>query len=441
MAEYYMKGTDGSEGIIRRLRDASRPLESSADLDPLIERIGDARFVLLGEASHGTGEYYRWRARISRRLIAEKGFSFVAVEGDWPDCYRVNRYVKEDSGTGGDARSVLQAFERWPTWMWANWEVAAFIEWLRRFNRDRERKAGFYGLDVYSLWESLEAITGYLERTDPEAAEAARRAFACFEPYGEDEQAYAWSTASLVPSSCEREVIDLLAETRRKVKTEPGDPEDDFSAEQNALVAVDAEEYYRTMIRGGGDSWNVRDLHMMKTLDRLMSYHGEHAKGIVWAHNTHVGDARATTMAAAGMFNIGQLARERHGGGHQTILVGFGGHRGSVIAGRSWGARMERMNLPRSPEGSWEDILHRAGERNKLLFMDDVADREEFYRQRGHRAIGVVYHPERERGNYVPTVLPERYDAFLSIDSTEALHPLHLEPHGDKPPDTYPWGF
>jgi erythromycin esterase-like protein len=429
-------------GLIERVGRMALPLEGPKDLDPLLERIGDARYVLLGEASHGTSEYYRWRTWISQRLIREKGFSFIAVEGDWPDCYRVNRYVKGFPDSGMDAREVLDAFNRWPTWMWANEEVVALADWLRRHNARLEEadRVGFFGLDVYSLWESLYAVIGYLHKADRSALSAARRAFRCFEPFGEDVQEYARATA-FVPTSCEDEVVDLLKELRgRAPRYQTDGREDYFAAEQNALVVRGAEAYYRAMVRGGPESWNIRDRHMTETLERLMSHHGPGAKGIVWEHNTHIGDARATDMADDGMVNIGQLVRERHAG-EGVVLVGFGSHRGTVIAGDEWDAPMEVMDVPPGREGSWEDILHRAGETNKLLLLDDVRDDEVFLEERGHRAIGVVYHPERERyGNYVPTVLPRRYDAFCHIDETRALHPLHLRPDLSKIPETYPSG-
>ncbi|HJR81881.1 MAG TPA: erythromycin esterase family protein [Anaerolineales bacterium] len=425
--------------LVEEVRQFAHPLKTVEDLDPLIEQIGEARFVLLGEASHGTSEYYQWRARLSSRLIAEMGFNFVAVEGDWPDCYRVNRYVKGYPDAGDSARDVLHAFRRWPTWMWANWEIVAFAEWMRRFNKNRSKTAGFYGLDVYSLWESMESILTYLEKKDPQAVQTARQAYQCFEPFGEDPQSYAWNTR-MVPDDCEDEVIDLLLEMQRRAGRYNGDPEAGFNAEQNALVIKNAEKYYRAMVRTDSGLWNVRDQHMMETLNRLMDFHGPNAKGIVWAHNTHIGDARYTDMARAGMFNIGQLARE----GHQNegvILVGFGSYYGSVIAGDSWGAPMERMTVPEGRMGSWEDILHQANKADQLLIFDPDRVSDEFRKPRGHRAIGVVYHPEFEsRGNYVPTVLPKRYDAFLFMDETEALHPLHIRPEEVNPPDTYPWG-
>lgn len=427
-----------------RLADALQAsayrLETGKSLDPLLDAIGDARFVLLGEASHGTSEYYLWRARLSQRLIVEKGFTFIAVEGDWPDCYRVNRYIKGYPEAGQSAREVLHAFERWPTWMWANWEIVALCEWLRQYNARSPRQAGFYGLDVYSLWESMEAIIAYLEKTDPEAARVARQAYRCFEPYGENEQAYAWSTR-MVPETCEDEVIELLRTLRRKSPQYAADPEAAFNAEQNAVVIVNAERYYRAMVRSDANSWNLRDEHMADTLDRLMAFHGPQAKAIVWAHNTHVGDARFTDMARAGMFNIGQLARQRHGQ-EGVMLAGFGSHRGSVVAGREWGAPMETLPVPAARLGSWEAILHELDAADRMILLDDLRGNEDLLQPRGHRAIGVVYNPEYEAfGNYVPTVLPDRYDTFLYLDETEALHPLHVEPKQLNPPETYPWGL
>ncbi len=436
-------GPGSTSALVDRIRQMARPLEGSGDLDGLMERIGDAHYVLLGEASHGTHEYYTWRAEISKRLIVEKGFRFIGVEGDWPDCYRVNRYVKGWPDSGSSAYEVLNAYERWPTWMWANREVVELAEWLRQYNdgRPEEEKVGFYGLDVYSLWDSLDAVTKYLEQVDPEAAQAAQRAYRCFEPYIGDEQQYAWSTA-LVPQSCEDEAVSLLRELCNKASAyREDDPEAFFNAEQNALIARNAELYYRTMIRGDSASWNVRDHHMTDTLDRLMQHHGPDAKGVVWEHNTHIGDARTTDMASSGMVNVGQLVRERHGV-EDTVIVGFGSHRGSVIAANRWGGQMERMPVPAAREGTHEDALHTAGEEDKLLvFADAGGDLGPFLDPRGHRAIGVVYDPNRERyGNYVPTVLPLRYDAFLYIDETRALQPLHLEPPAGHELETFPTG-
>jgi erythromycin esterase len=431
-----------AEGVSRR----ALPLSDPSDLDPLIERIGDATYVLLGEATHGTSEFYEWRAALSRRLIEERGFSFVGVEGDWPDCYRVNRYVKSYLDSGDTARDVLHAFERWPTWMWANREVAEFAEWLRDHNRrlSPERQAGFYGLDVYSLWESMHAVVGYLESVDPALARAARAAYGCFEPYAEDAQQYARATA-IVPTTCEREAVAVLGALRRKATEYSEDGRDAFfNAEQNALVAKNAELYYRTMVRGGPTSWNVRDSHMVETLERLMVHHGPTAKAIVWEHNTHIGDARFTDMARGGMFNVGQLVRQEHDA-DDVALVGFGTHRGTVVAGEEWGAPMRRMRVPPAREGSFEHALHVSDAGDMLLLFNGTDDGgiTGLEEPIGHRAIGVVYDPRHEHwGNYVPTIVPRRYDAFIHIEETVGVDALHMPVLVDgEPPETFPSGM
>jgi len=432
-----------NDNLIAQIRDRAKPLRSEADLDPLMDRIGDARIVLLGEASHGTHEFYTWRAAITRRLIKEKGFRFMGVEGDWPDCYRVNRYVKGYPDPGDSAREVLHDFERWPTWVWANEEIVELAEWLHAHNQGqpKDRRVGFYGLDVYSLWDSLYQVLGYLKRHDGAAFEKAVGALHCFEPYGEDAHEYARSTA-WVPEGCEREVVELLQAFQREAQGRiRQDKEEAFVAEQNALVLRNAEAYYRTAVRNNDESWNVRDRHMAETLERLLKHHGPDAKAIVWEHNTHIGDARYTDMAAAGMVNIGQLAREQYGE-QNVVLVGFGSYQGSVIAATAWEAEMEQMRVPPAREDSWEDALHRAGGSDKLLLLEGDLAGPDWQGWRGHRAIGVVYHPGYESyGNYVPTVLPRRYDAFLYIDRTEALKPLHVPAHfTGELPETYPTG-
>jgi erythromycin esterase len=432
------------DAVVAELEDLARPLDGPAHIDPLIEAIGDAKYVLLGEATHGTSEFYTWRTEITRALVREKNFSFVAVEGDWPDCYRVNRYVKGREGKS--AEEVLHAFDRWPTWMWANREVVQLVRWMRAHN-DRsldDRKVGFYGLDVYSLWESMHAVIEYLEKVDPNAVSSARRAYSCFEPYNEDAQEYARATA-LVPTSCQAEAVAALVELRSKAEDyrDKEDPESYFNAEQNALVAKNAELYYRTMIRGGPTSWNVRDHHMMETLDRLMQHHGPYAKAIVWEHNTHVGDARFTDMARAGMVNVGQLARQAHEK-DGVWLIGFGTYKGGVIAAREWGAPMERMRIPEARAGSYEAAMHQAVGRDSMFIFRDEDDEAtlRLREPRSNRAIGVVYDPRTEHwGNYVPTVLPQRYDAFIYIEETKPVDPLHMPAVIDgEVPETFPSG-
>jgi erythromycin esterase-like protein len=416
------------------------PLNNSKDLDQLLDDIGDRSIVMLGEASHGTHEFYTWRAAISRRLIEEKGFKFIAVEGDWPDCYAINRFVKGYKDAGDDIESVLKNFDRWPTWMWGNWEVAGLAEWMREHNAPLsiEKKVGFYGLDVYSLWDSMKAMMHYLETEDPNAASSVKKAIQCFEPFNENEQQYARYT--LREAGCREEVLALLKEIRLKAQFLDGDREAGFNTEQNALIAVNAEKYYRTMIGFDNESWNVRDRHMMETLDRLMKFHGTNAKGIVWEHNTHIGDARATGMSRAGMVNIGELAREKYGE-ENVYLAGFATYHGSVIAGEEWGAPMEVMEVPEAQKGSIEYRLHQQSDKDRyVLFNKEIP--EEYFEKIGHRAIGVVYDPAMEKyGNYVPSLLPQRYDALIFIDETKALHPLALHVDRRKVPETFPSDF
>ena len=354
----------------------------------------------------------------------------------------MNRYIKGYEGSGGSAQNVLHAFNRWPTWMWANWEIVALTEWMRKFNNKKpaNKRAGFYGLDVYSLWESMDFIVKYLKKTDPAILPAAQHVLKCFEPY-EDDEGLSYARASRVfPVSCETDVLHLLTEIRKKMPQYNSDHEAVFSAEQNALVAVNAERYYRAMLEGEAASWNVRDMHMMDTLNRLMQFHGPDAKCIVWAHNTHIGDARATDMADENMVNIGQLVTQQHHA-KGVVKIGFGSYKGSVIAGKQWGDEMRKIHVPPSPKGTWEYMLHEAGGKCKLLFTDTLKHQELFRNWIGHRAIGVVYKPEYERlGNYVPSIIPQRYDAFIYIDETKALHPLHIKPDGLQIPETYPWG-
>jgi len=416
-------------------------LKTASDLDALIDDIGDRRVVMLGEASHGTHEYYTWRTALSQRLIREKGFSFIAVEGDWPDCYRVNRYLKAYEDGGDNVQEVLKTFDRWPTWMWANWEVAALAEWMRKYNDTLppEQKVGFYGLDVYSLWDSMYEIVNYLEAEDPAAATAVKKAIECFQPFQDNEHRYA--QFALGQHSCRDKVLALLKEIRNKVHHAEGDREASFSTEQNALVAVNAEKYYRSMMSFDNESWNVRDTHMMQTLDRLLQFHGSNSKAIVWEHNTHIGDARATDMKQAGMINIGQLAREKYGSS-AVYLVGFGSYAGRVIAGEEWGAPMRVVDVPPAREGSIEHQLHKQSANNRYFLFSEPEIPEAFKDKVRHRAIGVVYNPANERfGNYVNSIMAKRYDAFVYLDETKALYPFGLPGKKGELPDLYPFGY
>lgn len=412
----------------------ARPL----DLGALVDRVGAARYVLIGEASHGTSEFYRIRAELTKRLIAERGFAFVGVEGDWPDCHRLHCCMAGAPGAPNDPAAVLWDFERWPRWMWANEEVVEFAEWLRAFNTSSDgRPVGFHGLDVYSLWDSLDAILRYLREHEPDRVDAALEAYRCFEPYREDPQAYAFATRAL-PETCEAEVVRLLAELTPSIEAAGLDP--GFVARQNAEVVAGAERYYREMVRGDRRSWNVRDTHMADTLDRLMTGYGRGAKAVVWAHNTHVGDARATDMASAGLVNLGQLVRQRRQA-REVAVIGFGSFQGGVIASDFWGGPVRSLPVPPARADSVEALLHATAPDADSQYVfgpdDDWADEV-----RPHRAIGVVYRPGAERvGNYVPTLLRRRYDVFVHCDVTSALTPLHhfeAAPTGEV--ETYPTG-
>src|ERR687892_137519 len=360
----------------KALRRAVRPLTGAPhDYDPLLALIGDARIVLLGEASHGTHEFYRERARITQRLIEEHGFTVVAVEADWPDAYRVNRWVR---GTGSDtvAAESLGEFERFPRWMWRNRDVLAFVAWLRDHNDALPPggpKAGFYGLDLYSLFGSIEAVIRYLDEVDPEAARRARYRYGCFDHFGEDSQAYGYAAEVGMSPTCENEAVHQLQDLQRRAadlsRRDGRIPEDEFFyAERNARLVKNAEEYYRTMFRGRISSWNLRDQHMAETLEALRAHFERQrrpAKVVVWEHNSHIGDARATSMGREGEWNVGQLARERHGA--DAVLVGFSTYTGTVTAAADWDAPAERKRVRPGLAGSFEALFHSLGGPDLLL--------------------------------------------------------------------------
>jgi erythromycin esterase-like protein len=435
------------------IRDAARPLLGSAtDYDALLDLIGDARVVLLGEASHGTHEFYRERARITRRLIREKGFIAVAVEADWPDAYRVNRWVR-DAGEDRTALEALAGLERFPRWMWRNRDVLEFVEWLRRHNdfQDPQQRVGFYGLDLYSLFSSIEAVIGFLEKVDPDAARRARYRYSCFEDFGEDTQAYGYAAEFGLTRSCEDQAVQQLIDLQRQAaelsRRDGRIPQDEFFyAEQNARLVKNSEEYYRTMFRGRISSWNLRDRHMAETLEALIAHsdeRGERSKVVVWEHNSHIGDARATAMGDAGEWNVGQLSRERFG--DEAILVGFSTYRGTVTASSDWDAPAERKRVRPGMPGSWEALLHDVGISNFLLPMKRNADLIDALNQvRLERAIGVIYRPQTERlSHYFEARLPRQFDAVIHFDETRAVEPLDRDPGWDlgEPPETYPTGL
>ena len=419
------------------------------DFDALVTVIGDARIVLLGEASHGTHEFYRERARITRRLITEGGFTAVAIEGDWPDAYRVNRYV-QGQGNDRDAEEALRGFARFPTWMWRNADVLDFVGWLRAFNEGGHhgaRKVGFYGLDLYSLSASMQAVIAYLDEQDPQAAKRARARYECLQPYGGEGSDYGQAVLLGVGEPCRRRVIEQLVELRRRageyLARDGMAAEDEyFFAEQNAAVVANAEEYYRTMFGDRAGSWNQRDRHMADTLDHLLAHldrHGGSARLVVWAHNSHVGDARATEMGSRGELNIGQLLRERHG---DVLSVGFSTYSGTVTAASDWGAAAERRRVRRALPDSIEALLHATHMPALLLCPLPAGKSGRALRDpRLERAIGVIYRPDTERqSHWFAASVARQFDALVHIDSTRAVEPLERTPDWElgEPPETYP---
>ncbi|EKN62737.1 putative erythromycin esterase [Neobacillus bataviensis LMG 21833] len=415
------------DNLIQSIKKNAIPLHEADHYNSLINEINQANYVLFGESSHGTSEFYKVRAELTKRLIEEKGFTYIAVEGDWPACQQVNRYVKGYDNVHTNAREVLTAFNRWPTWMWANEEIIDLIEWLKIHNQKltNNLKVGFYGIDVYSLWESMDEIINYLEKINSPDIEKAKKAFACFEPFNREPQMYGVS-ASFYAEGCHDEVIKLLTDITLNKNKYSNEEESHLNLEVNAIITANAENYYRTMVMNDQESWNIRDRHMVEVIQKISSYYGDHAKGIIWEHNTHVGDARATDMADGGMVNVGQLLREQEGI-ENVFIVGFGTHQGTVIASEAWGVNFERMIVPPAQKGSWEDLMFKAGPHDKILIFNEK-NRHDFSQRIGHRAIGVVYDPNYEHfGNYVPSVMSARYDAFIYIHSTNALHPLEVE--------------
>jgi erythromycin esterase-like protein len=417
------------------VRDVAQPLTgATTDYDALIDQIGAARVVLIGEASHGTHEFYQERAELTKRLIAEKGFNAVAVEADWPDAYRVNCYVR-GNGSDQDSDAALSNFKRFPIWMWRNTVVRDFVEWLREHNLNQQRArppVGFYGLDLYSLYSSIEAVLAYLDQVDPEGAQRARYRYGCFEHFAEDPQAYGYVASFNLQQSCQNGVIEQLHELQRRageyVQRDSRIAEDEyFYAEQNARLAKNAEDYYRTMFQGRVSSWNVRDCHMAETLDALIRHldrHGGHSKVVVWEHNSHLGDARATELGQSGELNVGQLVRERYE--HDSFLIGFSTFTGSVTAASNWDGPAERKRVRPGLKGSYEALFHDVGLPRFLLNLrDENAAIEGLRHERLQRAIGVIYRPETERmSHYFHARLPDQFDALIHLDETRAVEPL-----------------
>jgi erythromycin esterase-like protein len=440
-----------SDRILETLRQRALWFEPSADgFASVFEWIGGADVVLIGEASHGTHEFYRARAELTKALIERGGFNAVAVEADWPDAYRVNRWVRHVS-RDTTPEAALGDFVRFPRWMWRNRDVVEFVDWLRNFNAGKPAvaHAGFYGLDLYSLHTSADAVLTYLRSVDPEAAERARFRYSCFDDYREDTQPYGYaSTIGLTPS-CEEDVIAQLVELRRRAAEYMSRDglvaaDEYFFAEQNARLVLDAERYYRAMFGGRVESWNLRDTHMMQTLDALIAHVRRvsgNARTVVWAHNSHLGDARATDVHAIGEINLGQLVREKYG--DRAYLIGFTTHTGTVTAADDWDQPAQRKRVRPSLEGSYERLFHQVGIERFVLSMRNDAVRRALDDPRLERAIGVVYRPDTERmSHYFRASIAQQFDAVMHVDDTRALEPLESWSVPDLDlPETYPSAY
>ena len=435
------------------LRQAAHELTGSkADYDPLLERIGDARFVLLGEATHGTHEFYKARAEITKRLILEKGFTVIAWEADWPDALRINRYIRGHT-SDPSALDSLGGFERFPRWMWRNADILDLVGWLRDHNENLPKgkpQVGVYGMDLYSLHASIESVVRYLDRINPELASDARQRYACFEQFGDDPQVYGLTASRGQGASCEEEVVQQLLELQRRstelLSLDGRIAADElFYAEQNARVAKNAEQYYRAMYRGRPNTWNLRDTHMVNSLDNLMDHlrdQGEQPRAVVWAHNSHLGDARATEMSRRDEINIGQLVRERNG--DDAVLVGFTTYSGTVTAASGWDEEAERKRVRPGMDNSYELLFHEV-EVPRFLLLPGASEAvtEQLSRRRLERAIGVIYHPETERySHYFGANIARQFDAVIHFDHTRALEPLDRRPGWEEGelPETFPSG-
>jgi protein-L-isoaspartate(D-aspartate) O-methyltransferase len=409
------------------------------DLAPLLARIGEARLVLLGEATHGTSEFYRLRARITRELVERKGFTIVAAEADWPDAARIDHYVRDLEHPAPD----WIAFTRFPTWMWRNHEMRALVDWLRERNREvpGERRAGFYGLDLYSLHTSIAAVLGYLDEVDPETAAVARQRYGCLTPWQSDPAAYGHAALTASYRSCESEVVRMLQDLLDgRMRFLGSDGERYFDAVQNARLVTQAERYYRVMYYGGPESWNLRDTHMFQTLRRLLRARGRESKAVVWAHNSHLGDASATEMSARGEINLGQLCRQEMG--DAVYSLGFGTDRGTVAAASNWGAEMEIKQVRPSHPRSYERLCRDSGVPRFLLAMRGEGElRTALTEPRLERAIGVIYRPESElASHYFAAHLPQQFDEYAWFEESCAVRPLESHEVAGLPA-TYPYGL
>jgi erythromycin esterase-like protein len=434
---------NGFENVyLKNLEQSARAFSEDIDLAPLIDFIGDKKVVMIGESTHGSLEFYQWRNAITQTLIGQYGFNFIAVEGDWPASQHVNNFVKNK--TSEDAIQTLNHYDRWPTWMWANTETSEFIDWLKRYNVNFKKSVGFYGLDVYSLFDSMDQVTKILKKIDPDTVAQAEKYFSCLNAFSRDEMTYARSLFK-APEGCKQEILHILEDLLSgRLESKVNSSEEYLDLIQNAKILRHAEDYYRAMIFGEQNSWNVRDQHMLDTLESLLHHFGTGSKGIVWAHNSHIGDYKATEMVGQGDISLGGLAREIFGPDH-VALVGMGTNSGAVLAADAWDGPAEIKILPHGKPQSIESHYHELSKKMKSPTLFSLFDHQsktgELVKSVPHRAVGVVYDPDSDyRRNYVESSMPHRYDAFIYIDETHPIVPIGSHFNHLKFPETYPFG-
>jgi len=445
-----MSAADPHAPEVAAIARAARRIGGEGDYDAIVERAASAQVVLIGESSHGTADFHEVRALLTRQLIEDKGFRLVLLEADWPDALRVHRWTSGQA-TEKNAAAALGDFKRFPAWTWRNTVMTDFVTWLRDFNHAHPTsRAGLFGLDLYSMRASMAMVLDYLDTVDPFAAKRARQRYSCFDAYGDEPQNYGMLATIGRGESCEGEVVAQMADLRRRYGTlvtshDPRSEEEFFYAEQNARLVKNAEGYYRSMFRGRDQSWNLRDAHMTETLVALLGHYGKgsNAKAVVWAHNSHLGDARATDMAQRGEWNMGQLARELFG--DRVYSIGFSTFAGTVTAAQDWGAPAERRRVRPAMHGSCEDLFHETGIADFWLDLRESNEAVKLLEEaRLQRAIGVIYRPENERqSHYFHTSLSNQFDAMIHLDITRALEPLERNSDWEKSelPETFPEGF
>lgn len=431
---------DGS-AIVKEIREKSHPFSRNADLQPLMDKIGDASIVLLGAMSYGIHEHTTWRSVITRKLVREKGFSFIALEADWNDCYRINRYGKCYPRSGESSFDLLHTCKRWPSWQLANWEMVAVAEWLQRENEDRakDKRIGLYGLDIYGLRDTLDTVAGYLQANDVAALPVAFSGFGSFETTGNGTGCMMGAGGPLVPNERREAIVKLLTDQLHKQIKYSHDPEYNFCGQLFSQAGYNADNYYKALLSGDVAAWNTREKHMVDTLEGLLRYHGKDAKVVVWAHNMHVADERSSAMGHRGLQGLRNLIQARMPE-RKVFSVGFGAYKGQVITANAWGGDMKKEQLALATTDSWEAYAHEASTANKLILTDELDINQPEAIAVKNRAIGTLYRADTERNQYITGMLPKMYDAFIFHENVHAAYPLHMPGKGAEIPDNYPFG-